>query len=234
MLGADTPHRANGVGAASPRRPAKRWFEIYMWRQPLRFITHLMRIGILSLCTLPLMASIIPGGNTIITLTEDFASLGIFVTPIGSASLSGSTLSFPITGGMIDETTLVGVYEHEGSGAKLSDGFNHLQFLNLVVNTITGRVYAAVQVNGVSEGAPSVFVIGDDRSLTLSVPLAALAAAAFGLQSSALNGTVAGTAIIDAGPQADSSVPEPSTVLMFGAGTLMLWVGRRRLAQPQS
>lgn len=180
---------------------------------------------------MPAMASPIVGGSTSITLTDDFASLGFTITPLGGASLSHATLSFPITGGSIDETTLLGTFEHEDSGAELSDGTNRLQFLNLVVNTLTGRVFAMVQVNGVHEGSPSVFVLGDDQSLRLSIPLVALAAAAFGLESSTLSGLVAGSANIEATSQAEGAVPEPSTLLMLTSGVALLWMGRRRFVR---
>ncbi len=165
------------------------------------------------------------------TLSDEFLELGLSVTPLGDARYSGPTLSFPITGGSIEEDTRLGVYEHEDSGVEISDGFQRLQLLNLVVNTITGRVFALVQVNGVSEGSPSVFVLAGDQSLRLSVPLAALAANAFGIETSLLGDIVAGSAEVTGAQQAESSVPEPTSILMLFSGLAMIALGRRRFAR---
>ncbi|MCW5965973.1 MAG: PEP-CTERM sorting domain-containing protein [Bryobacterales bacterium] len=182
------------------------------------------------------MASPIVGGSTSITLIDEFAGLAFDTTPLGGVTLSHLSLSFPIAGVSIDETTLLGTFESESGEAELfdvslSDETNRLQFLNLVVNTLTGRVFAMVQVNSANEGVPSVFVLGDDRSLRLSIPLEALAAAAFGFGNDTLSRLQTGSADFEVAPQSEGAIPEPSTLLMLTSGVALLWMGRRRFVR---
>ena len=194
-------------------------------------LTFLPQLGLACLFCLPLVATPIVGGIPGIFLTGAFTRLVPTVTPPGNASLSAATIRFPITGGDIGETTLLGIYEHEVSDLAISNPVGTLDIKNLAVNPITGRVFAMLWLNGGRERAPSVFVLQNDQSVALAIPEIVSASAAIGLDASALSGIVAGSAFMEVSSPATGALPEPSTLLIMFAGTAMLWAGRQRLAR---
>ena len=117
----------------------------------------------------------IGGGNTAVSLTSatTLQTLGVSVTPLGSASLhTGGTTpvaEFPITGGTEGPGAGNDVILHQGSGLELSDSAGTLDLRDFLIDTQNGVVDANVTVNGQSAGNLAVFDIGSDgASLTLT------------------------------------------------------------------
>jgi hypothetical protein len=146
-------------------------------------------------------ANPIVGGDTAVTLTSAPAlqSLGVTVTPLGSASLdtSGTTpvADFPITGGTEGPGAGNDVILHQGSGLELSDSNGSLDLKDFLIDTQNGVVDANVTVNGQSAGNLAVFDIASDgASLTLT-PTAARVVdqvlGTFAITSSTVIGTAA-------------------------------------------
>ena len=145
-------------------------------------------------------ANPIIGGQTAVTLTSAPAlqSLGVTVTPLGSASLnaSGTTpiADFRITGGTEGPGAGNDVILHQGSGLELSDSNGSLDIRDLLIDTHNGVVDANVTVNGQSAGNLAVFDIGSDgTSLTLTAAAAGVVDQVLGT-SAITSSTVIGTA----------------------------------------
>ncbi|SCX40678.1 hypothetical protein SAMN03159343_1013 [Klenkia marina] len=103
----------------------------------------------------------ISGGDTAVALDQGFldAITGLGVTPgvIGGATLEGTTLDFPITGGtatVYDKDSgyrpfVQGAIFHQGSGISLTAGANVIQLENfVVVPSKPAILFADVSVNG--------------------------------------------------------------------------------------
>ncbi len=114
------------------------------------------------------------GGVTSVILTsaDTLTSLGVSVSPLGSATVStsdaGPVASFAITGGTQDDAAGGAVILHQGSGLELSDAAGVVDLQDFRVDTINGVIDANVSVNGVSAGNVAVFSIGADAALTLT------------------------------------------------------------------
>ncbi len=146
------------------------------------------------------VANPIVGGETAVTLTSAPAlqSLGVTVTPLGSASLdtSGTTpvADFPITGGTEGPGAGNDVILHQGSGLELSDSNGSLDLKDFLIDTLNGVVDANVTVNGSSAGNLAVFDIGSDgTSLTLTSAAAGVVDQVLGT-TAITSSTVIGTA----------------------------------------
>jgi hypothetical protein len=103
----------------------------------------------------------ISGGDTAVALDQGFldAITGLGITPgvIGTATLDGATLDFPITGGtatVYDKDSgyrpfVQGAIFHQGSGISLTAGANVIQLENfVVVPSKPAILFADVSVNG--------------------------------------------------------------------------------------
>ncbi|PZE27222.1 hypothetical protein [Curtobacterium sp. MCBD17_028] len=112
---------------------------------------------------IPAPAAAVPeikGGDTAVALDSGFMSAltSLKLTPgvSGSAKLSGSTVSFPITGGSVvywspksDYRPYVqGLIEHDGSGLTLKGGSTTVTLENFTVNPGSSKLYGDVLVNG--------------------------------------------------------------------------------------
>lgn len=126
------------------------------------------------------------GGTTAVTLTsaETLTSLGVSVSPLGSATVStsdaGPVANFAITGGTQDDAAGGAVVLHQGSGLELSDTAGVVDLQDFRVDTINGVIDANVSVNGVSAGNVAVFSIGADAALTLTATAASVVDATLG------------------------------------------------------
>lgn len=121
------------------------------------------------------------GGMTFVTLTSaaTLTSLGVTVSPLGSATVSATgadpVANFAITGGTQDDAAGGAVILHQGSGLELSDAAGVVDLQDFRVDTINGVIDANVSVNGVSAGNVAVFSIGADAALTLTATAASVA-----------------------------------------------------------
>ena len=175
-------------------------------------------------------ATIMLGGGTttvefVPAVVQTLTDAGLTLSPLGTASLSGTTATFPITGGMIDTDTEMAEIYHDGSGLRFDDGMMMLDLMNFVINAtitpgsetgvLTGDVMGAVDLSDVP-----LFDIGPGLQLTLRSEAAGALANVFGLPD--LTGTAIGTAAASPEP-----VPEPSTFGLLAAGALGFAAFRR-------
>lgn len=120
------------------------------------------------------------GGTTSVTLTSaaTLTSLGVTVSPLGSATVSttdaGPVANFAITGGTQDDAAGGAVILHQGSGLELSDAAGVVDLQDFRVDTINNVINANVSVNGVAVGNVAVFSIGADAALTLTAAAASV------------------------------------------------------------
>ncbi|MDZ7636672.1 MAG: PEP-CTERM sorting domain-containing protein [Bryobacterales bacterium] len=190
-------------------------------------------LSVLAILTLTLflcagaVAAPLTGGSTSVTLTDEIVATNPNLGLIGTATLSGATVSFPITGGEADPATLAGTFEHAGSGLSLTDGGVTLSVENLLVDTVQGLIFADIVLNGTMAGNAPVLAIGSGLELTLTAPAIAALSSAFNLAPADLEGLVIGTASI--APEFDDTapIPEPSTWMMLLTGMAAVGLGRR-------
>lgn len=119
-----------------------------------RFIAVLAAIASLALAATALAASSkVTGGSTTITASSAATMLlsdnHITVTPIAPATASGSSLTFPISGGRLDTANNHGVIRHKG-GVSLSNGSRTATLRRLtILSTKKGvALFALVHAKG--------------------------------------------------------------------------------------
>ena len=126
------------------------------------------------------------GGETEVTLSSaaTLTSLGVDVSPLGSATVDTSTPDptalFPVTGGTVGPGDGVSVILHQGSGLELSSGSDQVSLRDLLIDTQNHVVDANVTVNGDAVGNVPVFDIGNDLTLNLTQQSATVLADTFG------------------------------------------------------
>jgi hypothetical protein len=162
------------------------------------------------------------GGDTSVTLTSasTLQSLGVAVTPLGSATVDTSgtpVAAFPITGGTEGPGSGVDVILHQGSGLELSDSKGTLDLRDLLIDTQNGVIDANVSVNGKLVGNVAVFDIGLDGSTLTLTPTAA------GVANQAL-GTTAITPSVVIGSASLSPVALPAGAVSW-LSSASGWVG---------
>lgn len=81
-------------------------------------------------------------GTTTLTLddatVQALTAAGIAPAPLGSATASGTSVTFPVTGGAADPKTLRGSVNHKGSGVRFAAGARGLNLSNFTY-TVTKR-----------------------------------------------------------------------------------------------
>jgi hypothetical protein len=99
-------------------------------------------------------------------------SLGVKPAPFGTATLSGTNLTFPITGGYAEIHTdksfkpgyVIGSIEHDGSGLTLTKGSTVVTLENFVVDPGNSVLYATV---GGAPGFPLATLDGSDLQVSV-------------------------------------------------------------------
>ena len=116
------------------------------------------------------------GDSTTVALDQGFldalTSLKVTPKPLNDASLDGTDLSFPITGGNASvfekgavRPYVIGTIFHENSGLQLAAGGTRVQIENLTIDPGASKVYGDVSVNG-KLAASNVYVFfADGRTL---------------------------------------------------------------------
>jgi hypothetical protein len=169
------------------------------------------------LCTANALPATITGGTTSVALDSTFVStvVGAGVTPaaIAPGMLTGSTATFPITGG----DTMTGMIDHSG-GLSFTKGSDSATIENFVIDLNTALLSGEVIANG---GTPmmnvNLFNIGSGNTLTINSALAADLSAVFGVPD--LTGATVGVATVS--PITASAVPEPSALGFLSVGAVL-------------
>lgn len=140
--------------------------------------------------------------------------LGYELGTIGTAEvkLDGPQpwIDFPITGGMFDFGTGIGMIEHDGSGFSLTKNGITTSFENFLIDTGSALLSGKVSVGATVLEDFNIFDIGADLELTLT-DMASMAI--FDIYGDDL-----GNAEIGIGAPNLDPVPEPSTMLLLAAG----------------
>jgi hypothetical protein len=173
------------------------------------------------------------GGTTSVELAQPFLDLlepggPLSVGLIGSATLVGTTVNFPITGGFIDAATGDAELAHDGSGLTLAIGGipvdleNFFITYNLLANT--GQLAGDVAVSGAPAGNLPLFDI-NNFVLTLTAGASTTLEGVWGLPVGTLEGLTIGTANV--GPEFAQAVPEPATAGLLARAFAALAFRRR-------
>lgn len=154
--------------------------------------TRSHRVGA-TLASTPDKVTVIPaltGVGTTVNLNpstvQALTGLGVKVAPYGSATLSGSAVTFPITSGYVEIHSdkshkpgyIEGSIEHYGSGLTLTAGGTTVTLSDFVVDPGNSNLYASV--NGTPDPSPLLQL--DGRKVTVSTNAAG---------DVVLNGTIA-------------------------------------------
>jgi hypothetical protein len=116
------------------------------------------------------------GQGTTVTLDSAtlaaLTSLGVKPSTYGTATLSGSNITFPITGGYAEIHSdksfkpgyVIGSIEHDGSGLTLTKGATVVTLENFVIDPGNSTLYATI---GGKPGIPVGFLDGSDLQITV-------------------------------------------------------------------
>ena len=115
----------------------------------MKRLIPLVAVGLLLIAAPTANAAVkLSGGKTTLTLKKGTAkaltSLGVKVTPTGSAKASGRHVRFPITGGSIDPASAAGTIKHSG-GLRFSAGGTRVTLKNYTVK-VGGKITLSAQV----------------------------------------------------------------------------------------
>ncbi len=170
-----------------------------------------LKIGTVVVKTQPVSVGL-DGGNTDLALDPVAAgaltSLGVAVAPIGPASaLPSGEISFPITSGRANLSTLAGSIEHSG-GISLTQGATVVELTDFTINVdadpdLTAVLNGGDRVSILNLDLSGLTVDVDPLNITLGNASASLTAAAAGALSAAFGapipeGFVLGTATVNA------------------------------------
>ena len=172
-----------------------------------------LMLGILAAAPLAGATTLtIVGGTTNVKLTslDLFASLGIDLELLGSATISGSTVTFPITGGSVDSATGFSLVEHNGSGISLGKDEDLVELANFFIDPENSILSGLVTVNGglLGEDIP-LFNITSGLRLNLTSDAATALSSVFGVT-------------IPAGTEIGAASVRPKTIPVPAALWLML------------
>ena len=177
-------------------------------------------------------ATILPIGETTVSVVAPLSTLGLGAAPTGTATLDTSgarpLFAFDITGGTVD-TSGNALIEHEGSGVQLfalADTTIFAEVGDFLIDTFAGTVSGTV--NGAGAGTV-LFNFGESTRfgivLEISSDLAAALAGVFGAPD--LTGARFGYANTD--PQiGPAPIPLPATLPLLAAGLLVAGLAARR------
>lgn len=172
----------------------------------------------LLLCTGSAQSATITGGMTSVALDSGLVATvtGAGITPaaVSPGTLTGTTVTFPITGG--DTTT--GIIDHSG-GLSFTQGSRSAVLESFVIDLNTKLLSGEVIANG---GTPTMgvdlFDIGAGDTLSINSALATDLSAVFGVPN--LTGATVGVATVS--PITASAAPEPSAISLFALAAMIL------------
>lgn len=176
-------------------------------------------------CAVGALPATITGGTTSVALDSTFVSTvtGAGITPaaVAPGMLTGTTATFPITGG----NTTTGIIDHSG-GLSFTKGTSSAVLENFVINLNSMLLSGEVIANG---GSPmmnvNLFDIGSGDTLTINSTLASDLTAVFGVPN--LTGATVGVATVS---PITTPTPEPSALAFLALGGVLL-LGMRRLTR---
>ena len=165
------------------------------------------------------------GGVTDVKLTslDLFNTLGLDLMLVGSATISGSVVTFPITGGSVDTETGFALIEHDGSGIGISDGTTDVMLTDFLIDTENALLSGVAAVDGSVLGVVPIFDISATLRLTLTPTAAGALSDAFKLTIPA--GTEIGVASVR-----PKTVPLPGAVWLMISGMFVLSRLRKRVS----
>jgi len=190
----------------------------------------------------PSIAATVIGGSTVVNPTANLSGLGLTLGLTGTATLGGSGVNFPITGGTLDPMTLAGQILHEGSGVRFSLGATNLDVGNFIIDTVNSQILGDVALNGALLASDAqIFTfslagltpaqITDLANPSIALLISPTAAGALTQVFDAPNLTGAQFGLAATAPQlaTNGAVPEPSTwaMLILGFGTIGAVLRRR-------
>jgi hypothetical protein len=188
---------------------------------------HGLLISLFFICAATSLPATITGGTTAVALDSTFVTTvtgaGISPAALAPGILTGTTATFPITGG--DTTT--GIILHSG-GLSFTRGTNSAILENFVIDGNALLLRGEVIANG---GTPmmnvNLFNIASGNTLTINSALASGLSAVFGVPN--LTGATVGVATLS--PVTASPVPEPSALALLSLGGVLAAVLRRSAKQ---
>lgn len=203
-------------------------------------LTKVFLAAVFALSTLTISAfadSVLVGGVTQVTLTSapTLTSLGLAVTPTGTATVVTNSSGIPVASFNITGNSPANLIAHDGSGLRFAAGGANLAISNFLINTSTNVITGTVMVNGALVGnGIALFNIGSGLSLTLSTAALGAFGSTFGLNQATVNAlstAVIGTARIV--PAAE--IPEPGTMLLLMSGAAVAVPSiRRRMSRKKT
>ncbi len=117
------------------------------------------------------------GQDTQVALDPNFltALQTLKLTPgtVGTATLNGGTLSFPITGGNVSyyspsgpvQPYVQGKIDHQGSGISLTAGTTKVELTNFTIDPAASKLYGDVAVNGAQAASQAYLFFLDGSTL---------------------------------------------------------------------
>lgn len=172
----------------------------------------------------------ITGVETTVSLTsfDTLVGLGLTPAPLGTATVDTSVappeITFPITGGTFDDSTANALIEHDGSGFSLTSGASALFLEDFLIDTDSRLLSGAASFDATTVPSLPIFDITSGLALLLTPDAAGAIDAIFGVGN--LSGAEIGVARVNL--ETGAPVPEPSMIILFGAGLLGLAVYSRK------
>ena len=132
-------------------------------RHTFAAVTFAVALALVSVGTTPAAPSAtLASGRTSVSLSAELlgalGTLGVTPGTVKPGKLNGTTVSFPISGGVVDLATARGEIQHTG-GLTLTAGATEVRLLNFTIDTAgaTPKLTGAVVVNGSYVGRLTLF-----------------------------------------------------------------------------